>query len=328
MTKRIISAVAALLSLIAASAQTTPMDEVIYISDQYTTHFLFSTDVKYADISNSTDIAVKVVEQYKNMVALKARGPFESSASLTVLESNGMAHVYILKYMREVRQLLWDVRGEDAQPEYRMPQQKVAVKEAPATAADSAAVAAEQTGTPKAGKKEVKRKAKKEAKSRPQKRVEGVYASPVLSRRDAPLLKEVAGYPQQLFHITTKSMKMEFVCENIFSYSDITYITLRLTNKSGVSYETKEAMFAIEDNNKSKRKVKPEPVTLLPNSKYGTLITAPGEDGKMVYSFSKITLGPEQVLRIYLYEKDGQRNMVLTLTPKDINLSAKPDSVR
>lgn len=327
MTKRIISAVAALLSLIAASAQTTPMDKVIYISDQYTTHFLFSTDVKYADISNSTDIAVKVVEQYKNMVALKARGPFESSASLTVLESNGMAHVYILKYEREVRQLLWDVRGEDAQPEYRMTQQTADANMVPAPSVEPVAAtdATAPDNTPKADKKNSRKEEKSEVKKQ---RIEGVYASPVLSRRDAPLLKEVAGYPQQLFHITTKSMKMEFVCENIFAYSDITYITLRLTNKSGVSYETKEAMFAIEDNNKSKHKVKPEPVTLLPNSKYGTLITAPGEVGKMVYSFSKFTLGPEQVLRIYLYEKDGQRNMVLTLTPKDINLSAKPDSVR
>ena len=54
-------------------------------------------------------------------------------------------------------------------------------------------------------------------------------------------------------------------------------------------------------------------------SVYGSLAAGPGQKGKIVYSFDKMTLSKEQVLKIYLYENGGQRNLVMTVSPSDIN---------
>lgn len=48
--------------------------DTLKVSARFTTHVIFSTDITYADMSDSRSIAAKVVEQNKNMIALKARG--------------------------------------------------------------------------------------------------------------------------------------------------------------------------------------------------------------------------------------------------------------
>jgi hypothetical protein len=40
---------------------------------------------------------------------------------------------------------------------------------------------------------------------------------------------------------------------------------------------------------------------------------------RMAYSFDKMTLADDQVLKVYLYEEGGQRNLVMTISAKDIN---------
>ena len=40
---------------------------------------------------------------------------------------------------------------------------------------------------------------------------------------------------------------------------------------------------------------------------------------RMAYSFDKLTLADDQVLKVYLYEEGGQRNLVMTITARDIN---------
>ena len=87
-----------------------PEIDTIYLSTLYTTHIIFSTDISYADLSNQKDIAGKVVEQAKNKLALKARNPFTTTASVSVEEANGVFHTYILKYARRPRFLIIDTR--------------------------------------------------------------------------------------------------------------------------------------------------------------------------------------------------------------------------
>lgn len=294
----------------------------IYISELFTTHVVFSTDITYADVSNLKSVAVKIVEQNRNILALKARSPFDTKASVTVLESNGVIHTYILEYRQEPEQLVLDTRGEEAQQEYRMDGGNgTAGRDSdgwntavPATGAAAAAA----TQTP------AQEKPRSEARHRAGRNAEGQQHVSNLRKRDAPLLKDVIEYPQNLFHISTKDQKLEFTCENIFAYSDITYVVLRLTNKSGVSFEAKDAMFVIEDANRSRRQIKAEPVSLLPKNRFGSLTAAPDQTVKMGYTFEKITLSKDRRLNIYLYEKDGQRTLMLTLTPDDVNLAEQP----
>ena len=323
--KAIVSALAALLIITLKAGAQAPMD-TIYISHLYTSHIVFSTDITYADVSNTSDIAAKIIEQNKNMVALRARAPFETTASVTALESNGVIHTYILAYREKPRQLVMDIRGGDAQPEYRMVTGTAAPQGySPAPAETQPSAVASDTGQKTDRKKEHSKAATETPKADRQANEGGNFVSN-LRRQDAPLLKDVIDYPQELYHISSKFQKVEITCENIFAYSDITYVTLRLKNKSGVSYETEDAMFVVLDNNKGKRKIKPEPRVMLPKNRYGTLTAAPGETVKIFYSFDKVTLSKDQVLDIYIYEKGGERDLMLTLSNQDVNLASVPQT--
>ena len=85
-----------------------------------------------------------------------------------------------------------------------------------------------------------------------------------------------------------------------------------------MSYEVGDATFVIESRKKGKRSVQYEK-NLYPKGRFGTLITGAGECSRIAYSFDKITLTKDQVLKVYLYETGGQRNLLLTMCCNDIN---------
>ena len=290
MRKLLISALAAA-TCVLASAQSSKLD-TIYISTLYTTHIVFSTDLTYGDISNTTDITARIVEQNKNMMAVKARQPFTTTASISALESNGNIHTFIIAYDEHPKELIIDTRNRGG----------ASGSTAPTASSGSSARRTTSVGTaaPPTG--------------------ESVSN---LRMSDAPMLEDVVKYPRQLYHLTTKSLKVEAAVENIFAYSYITYVTLSLTNNSGVSYEASDAMFVVESRNRKERKMVMES-NLYPRNRYGTLTAAPGEKSICAYTLDKITLSRDQVIKVYIYENGGQRNYVLTLSPKDINLARRP----
>lgn len=254
---------ALLLSLPGAYAQ---MD-TLRLSTAYTTHIIFSTDITYADLSNNRIVAAKIVEQNRNILALKAKCPFEESTSVSALESNGTMHTYIVSYEENPGILIVDARDSE-NPDIPI----------------------------------------------------GKGGRNVTSNRrsDAPTLPQMYASKQQLYHIGAKAYGITALCENIVSYSDVTYITLSLENGSGVSYDIKDATFVLESKKRSKRSVVIEK-TIFPEGRHGSLNCPAGEKAKIAYSFKKMTLSRDQVLRVYFYENDGQRNLELTIDTKDIN---------
>lgn len=268
------------LLLLAAAAAHAQVDTV-YISTLYTTHIVFATDLTYADLSNQRDIAGKIVEQNKNMLAIKARNTFSTTASVTALESNGNIHTFILANDENTKHLIVDTRTS------KTPQQS------------SASYDSRQGSSPSG------------------------FAVSNLRAQDAPLLSDVITYKQSLFHVSKKVSNIRLTCENIFSYSDITYVVLHLKNESGVSYEAADATFIVESRNKGKRKIVYEQ-NLYPKNRFGTLTAPPGAETRIAYSLEKITLSDDQVLKVYLYESNGQRNLALTLSPDDVNLAKRP----
>jgi len=64
--------------------------------------------------------------------------------------------------------------------------------------------------------------------------------------------------------------------------------------------------------------------TLLPRSRYGSLSAGAGEIARIAYSFDKMTLSKDQVLKVYFYESSGQRNLYLTIDTEDINKAVRP----
>jgi len=75
-----------------------PVVDTIYVSSLYTTHIYFPTDLVYADLSNKTDLDAMVVEKSKDVLAVKAKRPFDNTCNITVIESYGHLKSYIIKY--------------------------------------------------------------------------------------------------------------------------------------------------------------------------------------------------------------------------------------
>ena len=96
-TKALILSLALLGGCPAASGARGAAD-TLRVSEHFTTHLIFPTDIIYADLSNSSVVAAKILEQSRNMMALKARNPFEAPLSVSALESNGAMHTYIVLY--------------------------------------------------------------------------------------------------------------------------------------------------------------------------------------------------------------------------------------
>lgn len=259
---RLITLFIALLYCLASHAQT----DTLRISTAYTTHVIFSTDVTYADLSNNRIVAAKIVEHNRNILAIKAKCPFDEYTSVSALEANGTMHTYIVRYEENPRELIIDERNSEASTS------------------------------------------------------KGEMRTNVTSNRrsDAPTLSQMSSSDQRIHHIGSRAYGIIALCENIVSYSDITYITLSIRNKSGVSYDIKDATFVLESKKRNKRSVVIEK-TIFPEGRHGSLNCPVGEKAKMAYSFKKITLSKDQVLKIYLYEHGGQRNLEMTIDTNDIN---------
>ena len=246
--------------------------DTLYLSTLYTTHVIFPTELIYADLSNNQIVAAKIVEQNKNMLAVKARIPFVTTTSVSALESNGNMHTFVIIYDEHPSDLVIDMRRNSY-------------------------VSAELSHGKRQGS--------------------GKDVS-LVRESDAPVLSEIVKERQRLFHIGDIKYDVTSLCEDVFVYSDNTDIVLSVGNRSGVSYETGDATFVIESRKKNKRSVQYEK-NLFPKGRYGSLTAKPGSVSRIAYSFDKVTLTKDQVLKVYLYETDGQRNLVMTLSARDIN---------
>lgn len=100
-----------------AAVTVAPQKDTIYLSDKNTTHIRFDSDIKYVDLSNKV-IMAKVVEGSKDIVAVRAREPFDFSTSISCLESDGDMHSYIVVYDENPENLIIDTRHLSRMEEY------------------------------------------------------------------------------------------------------------------------------------------------------------------------------------------------------------------
>ncbi len=154
----------------------------------------------------------------------------------------------------------------------------------------------------------------------PQKLLIDTRAQGVAIEKEAekPVIEEVAEMEKELYHLGCGDYGIRVLCDNIFVKDDLMYIVLELQNSSAVSYEFAEPRFSVENRRKSKRSLDYEK-SVIPLLSYGIGSIVPGKKSKMAFSFDKLALTKGQVLRIYMYEKNGTRNFVMSLGMNDIN---------
>ena len=310
--------VSSVLSTNASAQQEMPVIEIGMLS---TTHLVFTSDLTYVDISSQDVIAAKVVDASKNMLALKARKEFDFVTTISALETNGTMHTFKVRFNSFPQNLVVDTRTlYSNQQNNPLVNTQVRPQEQPA-----AAPVEPQKSSPLRPAK-----TKKSEKTEPA--VEpaspgGITVSTAstsnFGRVDAPTLEEVMKLGQQVYHIGDRNYKLEAYCVNVFVYSNLTYFIISLKNGSGIGYEAGEAQFTVETRHKGKRNLATDK-TVWPKSSYGTLSCAPGSETKAGYTVPKLTLLENEVLKIYIYEKGGNRNLILTLTDKDINYAVSP----
>ena len=100
-----------------AAVTAAPKKDTIHLSDKNTTHIRFNSDIKYVDLSNKV-IMAKVVDGSKDIIAIRAREPFDFTTSISCLESDGDMHSYIVVYDENPTDLIIDSCNQSRMEEY------------------------------------------------------------------------------------------------------------------------------------------------------------------------------------------------------------------
>lgn len=102
MKRILITAAAIIAAALSANAQQV---DTIKISNITTTHIRFSSEIKYVDLSNKV-LAAKIVEGSRDIIALKAKEPFDFITTMSCLEANGAMHTYLVRFEEYPKQLV------------------------------------------------------------------------------------------------------------------------------------------------------------------------------------------------------------------------------
>lgn len=322
---------------VGAEAQGSQAIRTIDIGMLSTTHILFTSDLTYVDISSPQFIAAKVVDASKNMLAIKAKQEFAFTTTISALEANGTMHTFYVRYDASPAVLVIDTRiaeGGAASAQVNTQIRPETVYQAPPQQVQQPKASA------KGGSKARADGSKERSKDRPSRRRSGASgpAQPQgaagsvtvtssqtsnFGRANAPTIEEVMKKKREIYHATDKTYNLEASIVNVFAYSDLTYIVISLENRSDIGYEAGDAQFTVE-NRKISAKTLSTDKSVWPKSSYGTLSCPPGAKTMIGYTIPKMTLLRNQVLRVYIYEKGGTRNLFLSLDDRDINYAVSP----
>ena len=318
-----------------AQQQNVPTIEIGMLS---VTHLLFTSDLTYVNLASPSVIRAKVVDSSKNMLALQAVSEFPFVTTVSALEANGTMHTFYVRYNASPSSLLIDTRVQvqasqsqvNTQIRPENVQQGTINVTAPPQAEQQQAQPAQQPSQQQAEQKAKKdtKKSRKDKDAKPsQSPAIGVNVVSTetsnFGRSNAPTIEEVMRKERNLYHITDKCFGMEADCINVYAYSDLLYIVISLSNRSDIGYDAGDAQFTVESK-KSSAKMLTTDKSVWPKSSYGMLACAPNSMTKIGYTIPKLTLQKNEVMKIYIYEKDGTRNLFLVLSPEDINYAVSP----
>ena len=287
--------------------------QTIEIGTLSTTHVVFTSDLSYVDISRQEVIAAKVVDASKNMLAIKAREPFDYVTTISALEANGTMHTFKVKYNPYPSQLIVDIRAGAQSSQQGLPVNTQIRPGSAATGGETPAQTAQGTSpvitVPQTGETASLNVTTAETSN--------------FGRMDAPTLDEIMKYPQGIYHIGDRNFNIEGYVTNLFVYSDLIYVVLTLYNKSDIGFEAGDAQFTIETMERNRKSLATDK-SVWAKSSYGSLSCPPRGTITAGYTIPKFTLLKNECLRIYIYEKQGTRNLILTLSDKDINYAVSP----
>lgn len=122
---------------------------------------------------------------------------------------------------------------------------------------------------------------------------------------------------------STSKYKIQLAVKGIFIKDNIMFYHLSMTNKSNIKYDVEFLRFYIRDKSTVKRTAYQE-LSLKPIYIHGSPSPISGRSTvEVVYAFEKFTIPEAKTLNIELFEKNGGRNLMLSIKNKTI-VNAKP----
>lgn len=128
----------------------------------------------------------------------------------------------------------------------------------------------------------------------------------------------LSGFKRKLYHIADREYGITVQCYDISTANDKTTLVLSLKNQSVLSYQASSPRFVIEGRKSTRKKPQIEKTIYPVSCTIRKISVSPGGEIIAAYSFDKLTLMKDQVLKVYFYENDGMRNYVITITIRDI----------
>lgn len=124
------------------------------------------------------------------------------------------------------------------------------------------------------------------------------------------------------FHSTGK-YKIQLAAKGIYIKDNVMFFHLSMANKSNIKYDVEFLRFYVRDKSTVKRTASQE-LNLKPIYIHGNPSPIPGRSTvEVVYAFEKFTIPEAKTLNIELFEKNGGRNLMLSIKNKTI-VNAKP----
>ncbi|MES2329790.1 MAG: conjugative transposon protein TraN [Bacteroidota bacterium] len=123
--------------------------------------------------------------------------------------------------------------------------------------------------------------------------------------------------------IKDKSYGIDFRLDGIYVNSEVMYFRIKIANETNINYDISQLRFFIRDQKKSKRTATQE-VEIYPLHISNDTLSVTGHSEQVfVFAVPKFTIPDKKYLAIQLMEKDGGRNLELSLHNKTI-VKAKP----
>jgi len=92
------------------NAQTIQSSDTLYLDCNHTLHLIFDKDVAYMDLSCPDEVAVKITSPRNNILAVRAKEPFQGQRNLSVLLSNDKFFPLVVKFETDISYVVKDYR--------------------------------------------------------------------------------------------------------------------------------------------------------------------------------------------------------------------------
>lgn len=258
----------------------------IEVSYDMTTHLIFSFDILYVDLGNS-DIVSQKAEKVNNILKLKANKKDFSPTNMTVVTTDGRYFSFMVYYAEFPKTLNINLFTYSGLPCSDINISTIKNQKGWYNMFTSIAL----TGDVHMNEGQINQ-----------------YAYTIMEKK------------KSLFHIGEEKYHMDISIDNITIKDDVLFLSFSFENDSQVDYDIDFIKFFIRDEKLKKRTAQQElevkPVQIFDPNRASNIL---GKSiVKKVFCFKRFTIFDNKVFEVELFEKNGGRTFIFSLSNEDL----------